>query len=284
MGLQRARGAPDLLPPRVEGDPQRGAHVRDRPAADHDRAVGRRVARPQRGQRRRAGERDGPRDHPRGAAQPRVHPPRHVGLRGLRGGRRAVHARAGRGAQRRAGRRDQGRRAHVRARGSRPDLLDAGDHRAPQRGRQRPRADQPGAADRARRPLRLGPEPAARPEQRAGRRRHGRDPEPAAGLPGPRDRPRGGREVRAGVGRQAHAEVRLAHDRDVRGDRPRRADDDVRARREPDPVRRRRPSRQAPVRGASTTSSYRTSSAPRPRSWPTSCCRPRPAGARQRAR
>ena len=37
-----------------------------------------------------------------------------------------------------------------------------------------------GAALRPRRPLRLGPEPAARPEQRPGRRRHGRDPEQAA--------------------------------------------------------------------------------------------------------
>ncbi len=49
-----------------------------------------------------------------------------------------------------------------------------------ERRRQRPRADQPRAPVRARRPLRLGPQPAARPEQRAGRRRHGRDPEQAA--------------------------------------------------------------------------------------------------------
>ena len=46
--------------------------------------------------------------------------------------------------------------------------------------RQRALADQPRAALRPRRPLRLGPQPAARPEQRAGRRRHGRDPEQAA--------------------------------------------------------------------------------------------------------
>ena len=37
----------------------------------------------------------------------------------------------------------------------RADLLDARHHRAPQRGRQRLRADQPRASDRARRPLRL---------------------------------------------------------------------------------------------------------------------------------
>ena len=54
--------------------------------------------------------------------------------------------------------------------------------------RQRPRADQPRAAVRPRRALRLGPQPAARPEQRAGRRRHGRDPEQAARLPGHRAR------------------------------------------------------------------------------------------------
>ena len=38
-----------------------------------------------------------------------------------------------------------------------------------------------------------GPEPAARPEQRPGRRRHGRDPEQAARLPGHRARRRGAR-------------------------------------------------------------------------------------------
>ena len=61
-------------------------------------------------------------------------------------------------------------------------------------------ADQPRPADRARRPLRLGAQPAARPEQRAGRRRHGRDPEQAAGLPGHRGRSRGARAVRAAWG------------------------------------------------------------------------------------
>ena len=60
------------------------------------------------------------------------------------------------------------------------DLLDARHHRAPQRGRQRPRADQPRAADRPRRPLRQRRQPAARPEQRPGRRRHGRPARPAA--------------------------------------------------------------------------------------------------------
>ena len=45
-----------------------------------------------------------------------------------------------------------------------------------------------GAALRPRRPVRLRAQPAARPEQRAGRRRHGRDPQQAAGLPGHRAR------------------------------------------------------------------------------------------------
>ena len=58
-----------------------------------------------------------------------------------------------------------------------------------------------GAALRPRRPLRLGAEPAARAEQRAGRRRHGRDPEQAPGLPGHRARRRGAGALRAGVGR-----------------------------------------------------------------------------------
>ena len=81
----------------------------------------------------------------------------------------------------------------------RRSVLDARDHRAPQRGRQRARADQPVAADRARGPLRLGPQPAAGAEQRPGRRRHGRDPEQAARLPGHRkiaeSRPRFERDV-----------------------------------------------------------------------------------------
>ena len=62
----------------------------------------------------------------------------------------------------------------------RPAVLDARHHRAPQRRRQRARAHQPGAAVRPRRPLRLRAQPAAGPEQRPGRRRHGRHPQQAA--------------------------------------------------------------------------------------------------------
>ena len=86
----------------------------------------------------------------------------------------------------RPGGRDPRARARVRQRGEPAALLDARDHRAPQRGRQRVRADQPLAARRRRRPLRRRAAAAARPEQRAGRRRHGRDPEQAAGVPGRR--------------------------------------------------------------------------------------------------
>jgi hypothetical protein len=66
----------------------------------------------------------------------------------------------------------------LRARAARAGLLDARHHGASQRRRQRVLDHQPGAPDRARRPLRIRTRAAARPEQRAGRRRHGRDSEP----------------------------------------------------------------------------------------------------------
>ncbi|MFD0546582.1 molybdopterin oxidoreductase family protein [Streptomyces mexicanus] len=53
--------------------------------------------------------------------------------------------------------RRSGAGARLRPRRTRPAVLDPRHHRAPQRHRQRPRADQPGAAHRPRRPLRLGP-------------------------------------------------------------------------------------------------------------------------------
>ena len=55
-------------------------------------------------------------------------------------------------------------------------------------------------AHRPRRPLRLRAGPAPRPEQRPGRRRHGRHPQQAARLPGHRARPRGAPPVRASTG------------------------------------------------------------------------------------
>ena len=75
--------------------------------------------------------------------------------------------------------------------------------------RQRARPDQPGAAHRPRRPVRLGSESAARPEQRPGRRRHGRHPEQAPRRPGRRG-PRGPGQVRGGVGRRRSRRARLA--------------------------------------------------------------------------
>ena len=108
-------------------------------------------------------------------------------------------------ADRRAGGGDPRDGARLRACRPGDDLLDARDHRAPQRRRQRPRAHQPRPALRPRRPLRLGPQSAARAEQRPGRRRHGRDPEQAARLPGHRARRRGARTVRGGLGRRRSA-------------------------------------------------------------------------------
>ena len=151
-------------------------------------------------------------------------------------------------------------RARLCPRRPRHDLLDAWHHRAPQRGGQRLRADQPGASDRPCRSLRLGPEPAARPEQRAGRRRHGRDPQQAAGVPGHRVQPRGPGSLRGGLEHDHPAEVRLAPDADVRGDGARRAALALRRRREPGAVRGRRRPHAAPARRASTTWSSRTSS------------------------
>ena len=140
-------------------------------------------------------------------------------------------------------------RARVRARRPRDDLLDARHHRAPRRRRQRALADQPRAAVRPRRPLGLGPQPAARPEQRAGRRRHGRHPEQAAGLPGHRARRRGARPLRGGLGLRDRAALRLEPDADVRGHEARRAALALRDRREPGAVRGRHQAHARAARG-----------------------------------
>ncbi len=78
----------------------------------------------------------------------------------------------------------------------------------------------------------LGPAAAARAEQRPGRGRHGRDPQPAAGLPGA-PRRRDPREVRRCVGLDDPRQARIAPDRDVRGDGAGRAARGLRRRREP---------------------------------------------------
>ena len=185
-----------------------------------------------------------------GLAQPRVHRARDDRIRRVRRLGRAVDARAGRARDRRPRRGDPRRRPRLRARRPGDHLLDARHHRAPQRRRQRLRAHQPRAPHRPRRPLRLGAEPAPRPEQRAGRRRHGRDPEQAPRLPGHRARRRGPREVRAGLGHHDPAPLRLAPDADVRGDGARRAAHALRRRREPGPVRGRREAHEEAARGA----------------------------------
>ena len=144
--------------------------------------------------RHRPLEHDGARDHPRRPAQ-------HASSSSARRPasrstpRRSSSGRSSAASARPASRPTSIREvAHAYARADRAIICwTLGHHRAPQRGRQRLRADQPRAAHRPRRPLRLGAEPAPRPEQRAGRRRHGRDPEQAARLPGHRARRRGPR-------------------------------------------------------------------------------------------
>ena len=126
--------------------------------------------------------------------------------------------RAGRGGDRRSRRTDPGPGPRLRPGGPGPALLDARHHRAPQRRRQRAVAHQPGAVVRARRPLRRRSQPAAGAEQRAGRRRHGRHPQPPARF---RRHPRS-TEVRAPLRRRlgdarSQPTVRLAPDPDVRG-------------------------------------------------------------------
>ena len=90
--------------------------------------------------------------------------------------------------------------------------------------------------DRPRRPVRQRRQPAPWPEQRPGRRRHGRPAGPAARLPARRER-RAAREVRRRVGRAGPAEARLAPVGHVRRDGARRPDRGLLHRREPGPVR-----------------------------------------------
>ena len=134
--------------------------------------------------------------------------------------------------------------AHAYAtRRARATLLDARHHRASQRRRQRPRADQSRAAHRSRRPLRLRTLSAARSEQRAGRRRHGRDSRTSSRA----GRTSKIRPARAKFERawdvEAAARARLESQRDVRRDRARRARHALHHRRESGAVRSRSASR-----------------------------------------
>ena len=198
--------------------------------------MGGRLARARRRVGHRAGQRGRAGDHRGGPREPRVHRPGDERLRGLQGQGRVVHARVRRARDRRPGRPHPRARPRLRDGRQGDDLLDPRHHRAPQRGRQRHRADQPRGAHRARRPVRQWPEPAPRPEQRPGRRRHGRPARPAAGLPARRERRAPG-AVRRGLGRPGPAEARLAPVGHVRRDGARRPHRGLRHRREPDPVR-----------------------------------------------
>ena len=209
---------------------------------------------------------------------------RHHRLRRLRGVGEAVHAGPGRSRHRRAGRPHPAAGARLCPRRPGADLLDPRHHRAPQRGRQRVRADQPGPAHRPRGPVRLRAGPAARPEQRAGRRRHGGDPQQADRIPGRQDRLRRPGPVRGRLRHADTARARLAPVADVRGHGATAssppATSSARTRCAPRPT----PAGPASCWAGSSTSWCRTSSSPtRPRS-PTWCCRPRPPGARPRAR
>ncbi len=94
VGLERARRASDLLPPRAAGCAQRRQALRRRPAPQLDGAVRRCLARSRGRHRRRAVEHDRPRDHPRRSRQHGLHRARHHRLRRVRGVGRGVDARA----------------------------------------------------------------------------------------------------------------------------------------------------------------------------------------------
>ena len=107
------------------------------------------------------------------------------------------------------------------------------------------------AAHRPRRPLGLRLQSAARPEQRAGRRRHGRDSEQAARLPGHRAGSTTARaRIRARTGaRTIQPTYGLEPHADAARDVATRADGAVRHRREPGAVGRGRASRRGRARG-----------------------------------
>ena len=261
MGQQRPRDASDLLPPPPPRRPQRRAALRGRPAPDVSRPSG-----PTSGSGLDVGSdialanAIGREIIAAGLENNEFIERATERLRGVQGQGRAVHARVRRARDRRPRRRDPRARPRVRDGAAGDDLLDPRHHRAPQRGRQRPRPDRPRPADRARRPLRQRRQPAPRPEQRPGRRRHGRPAGPAAGLPARRER-RAPREVRRGRGASTVPPKRGWHlsgmfDAMERGE--------LQAlyvhRREPGPVGGRPEAGEAPARRAATSWSSRTSS------------------------
>ena len=197
--VEHDRGAPGARAADQEGGPQGRDARRRRPAQDlADEAREAPPAAPSR-HGRLAAERDDAHD-PRGGPPGRgVHPRAHRRLRRGARGRHALHARGGgegHGRPRRGHPRD---RARVRARAARGDLLHARDHRARVRRGQHLVALEPRAHDRPPR-LRVDrAERAARPEQRAGPERLGRQPVLPPRLPVGR-RPRDPAEVLRGAG------------------------------------------------------------------------------------
>ena len=148
VGVERARDASDLLPPRPEGDPQRApgwsSSTRAGPSSAEwaDLWLGIDV-----GVRHRAVEHDGARDHRPDLVQRDVRRAGDDRVRGVPGLGDGVDAGARRAGDRHPRRGDPRGRARVREGRPGRDLLDARHHRAPQRRRQRAGADQPRPAD-----------------------------------------------------------------------------------------------------------------------------------------
>ena len=174
LGLERPRDASDHVPAHAQGAAERRPPGGRRPPPDRERPLGERARRPPRGLGHRPRQRHRARRHRGGPPARLVHRQQHARLRGAPQVGRTHHAGVGGARDRRARRADPADRPPLRDGRPGHHLLDARDHRAPQRGRQRPRAHQPGPPHRPRRPARLRAQSPPGPEQRPGRRRHGR--------------------------------------------------------------------------------------------------------------
>ena len=207
----------------------------------------------------RAGERHDEHNHQRGLAGSGVHRRPLRELRRPVGRRAEIHARSGQRDHRRACGQALRGRPYLLSDAARGHLLYPGHHRAHDGDGQRHRSGQPGHDHRARgRTPRRG-QPPTRPEQRAGRLRHGCAPQRVLRLPpGHQARERGG--VRKGLGRGTEHQIGSAHPGDVRRHPGRRRQGHVHHGRGPRPHRRRRqPRTQGHIR-VSTSWWSRTSS------------------------